>query len=47
VEQGGLGGAARQVIEADGRVVAPGLVDDHCHYDAQVSDPLWRSAVSE
>src|SRR5260370_3451717 len=41
VEVGRLGGAARQVIEADGRVVAPGFVDNHCHYDAQVLwDPL-------
>jgi N-acyl-D-amino-acid deacylase len=41
VELGRLGVAARQVIEADGRVVAPGFVDNHCHYDAQVAwDPL-------
>src|SRR5256885_12527830 len=32
---------SRRVIEADGRVIAPGLVDNHCHYDAQVLwDPL-------
>jgi N-acyl-D-aspartate/D-glutamate deacylase len=41
VELGRLGGSARQTIEADGRVVAPGFVDNHCHYDAQVVwDPL-------
>src|SRR2546426_5727962 len=41
VELGGLSGSARQVIEADGRAVAPGFVDNHCHYDAQVLwDPL-------
>jgi N-acyl-D-amino-acid deacylase len=41
VELGRLSGSARQVIEADGRVVSPGFVDNHCHYDAQVLwDPL-------
>jgi N-acyl-D-aspartate/D-glutamate deacylase len=41
VELGRLDGGARRTLEADGRVVAPGFVDNHCHYDAQVIwDPL-------
>ncbi|MGH8639077.1 MAG: N-acyl-D-amino-acid deacylase family protein [Burkholderiales bacterium] len=40
-ELGKLNGAARRTIDADGRVVSPGFVDNHCHFDAQVTwDPL-------
>lgn len=41
VEMGKLSGPATRTIDADGLVVAPGFVDNHCHYDAQVTwDPL-------
>jgi N-acyl-D-amino-acid deacylase len=41
VEIGKVNGEARQVLNADGLVVAPGIIDNHTHYDAQVTwDPL-------
>ncbi len=41
VEVGKLSGPATRVIDAEGRVISPGFVDNHCHYDAQVTwDPL-------
>src|SRR3954452_17406641 len=41
VELGKLSGAAGQTVDAQGRAVSPGFIDNHCHYDAQVTwDPL-------
>lgn len=41
VEVGKVTGGTRRTLNADGRVVAPGIVDNHTHYDAQVTwDPL-------
>ncbi len=40
-EIGKLSGAAQKTIDAAGRAVSPGFIDNHCHYDAQVTwDPL-------
>ena len=52
VEVGKISGSASRTINADGLVVAPGFIDIHTHYDAQVSwDPLltcspWHGVTS-
>ena len=41
VEIGKITGAAERTVDADGLAVSPGFIDNHCHYDAQVTwDPL-------
>jgi N-acyl-D-aspartate/D-glutamate deacylase len=38
---GGRLGAARQTVKADGLALAPGIIDGHTHYDAQITwDPF-------
>ncbi len=46
VEVGDLGGvAARRELDAEGRIVTPGFVDLHSHFDAQIGwDPLLSSS---
>ena len=39
---GHVQGEARQVVEAAGRVVAPGFIDPHTHFDVQL---LWDGAA--
>ena len=40
-EIGKLSGAADKVVDVGGQVIAPGFIDNHCHYDAQVTwDPM-------
>ncbi len=52
VDIGRLGGAAREVIDAEEQAVAPGFIDGHTHMDAQVSwDPhgtcsCWHGVTS-
>ncbi|MEM9040019.1 MAG: amidohydrolase family protein [Actinomycetota bacterium] len=52
VTDAGAGGPARRTIEADGRMLTPGWVDVHTHYDAQASwDPYltpssWHGVTS-
>jgi N-acyl-D-amino-acid deacylase len=39
---GRLTGSAKRTIEADGRIVTPGFVDIHTHYDGQAT---WENSL--
>ena len=43
VAVGDVSGSATETIDADGHVIAPGFVDIHTHYDAQV---IWDRMLS-
>jgi N-acyl-D-aspartate/D-glutamate deacylase len=39
-------GAARETIDADGLALMPGIIDNHTHYDAQITWDPWLSPSS-
>ena len=46
VEIGDINGEAKKVIDAEGKIVTPGFVDIHTHYDGQVTwDPYLRPST--
>ena len=46
IEPAAHGGAARRIVDADGRLVTPGFVDIHTHYDAQATWDPWMTPSS-
>ena len=46
VEIGDIKGEAKKIIDAEGKIVTPGFVDIHTHYDGQVTwDPYLRPST--
>ena len=43
VEVGKILGSARETIVADGLALMPGIIDNHTHYDAQLTWDPWAS----
>jgi N-acyl-D-aspartate/D-glutamate deacylase len=43
VEIGRILGSAREVVIADGLALMPGIIDNHTHYDAQLTWDPWAS----
>ena len=42
-EVGYIAGAARATVEAEGLALMPGIIDNHTHYDAQITWDAWAS----
>ena len=46
VEIGVIDAKAKEIIDAEGKIVTPGFVDIHTHYDGQVTwDPYLRPST--
>src|SRR5258706_10352539 len=43
VQLGRVSGPAKQSIDADGLALMPGIIDNHTHYDAQITWDPWVS----
>jgi len=43
VEIGRILGATREAVDADGLALMPGIIDNHTHYDAQLTWDPWAS----
>jgi N-acyl-D-aspartate/D-glutamate deacylase len=42
-EVGEVRGSSREILEADGLALMPGIIDNHTHYDAQLTWDPWAS----